>query len=474
MVKIKEVYFANDGTGYIEENSIQTPFTFPMNTWFAVENYVNIDADSASLTIDGVLVLTWQFSMQADEPTGANQLGGMNLYAGGPTGQTPKYYVDDVEFWSLSTELTPPTVSVDVTSIVSTGQDGTFHIENLGQQDLNYSVYPVYPEGVVTKINSGNASSMSYMDGPNDAIMTHVTSALTSGVGYSSTTDVRAAAWFKPEKVGDYAGMYLTSVDLGFWELPTGNTAQLMVWDRGSYTTPGPGTLLQTITFDVTTVENVYTVDLTTPIYLEGKDIWVGYMCNNTGGTFPIGVDAGPREFQSSWLSVGPGWGEMNPATDANIYVSCNLTGDAAANWMSITPESGIVTPGDEETVTVSFDTVGLVVDSTYTGQIIVASNDAANEYVTIDVDLTVVSGINEVSKIGVMTYPNPASDYVNIISNSNIEMVQIINVTGQVVYQTNVNAPHTKVQINNLEQGTYILNVKIDGQMVSKKISIN
>lgn len=460
-----EVYFTNNGTGYNTVNSINNNFTFPMNTWFTVKNYVNLDADSASLTINGVYVHSWQFSMQSNSGTGTNQLGGIDMYAGAPTGQTPKYYVDDVKYWSLSTELLPPTVNVTPTSITTTGVNKTFTIENVGQQDLNFSVNAIYPSAKGKGTKNGT--------------LTHMTSAMASGVGFTGPITVKAAALFKSEKVADYVGMSINAVNIGIWDMPVGDSIRLMIWERGSYTTPGPGNLIYTAPVNLTLTDTgTVTIPLTTPIYLDGKDIWVGYQFSDADANdFVIGVDAGPRTFQSSWLSTGPGWSEMSGTIDANIAISCLLTGAGFNNWMTITPNTGTVTPAGSSTITVSFDTTGLEYDTTYTGKIVVASNDPNNEYVEVSVALTIPDpgiGVSEIGKIGVMTYPNPAQDFMNVITNNIIETIQIYNVAGQKVSDITVNAANTKVDLRQLEKGTYIVNINVAGQVITRKINVN
>jgi hypothetical protein len=101
-----EVYFLANGNGELLAGST-TPFTFtyPKNAWFLVENLINIDEDLVTLVIDGVEVLSWPFSYQADDVTGTNQLGGVDFFAGAKTGETPKYYFDNLDFKPMAITL---------------------------------------------------------------------------------------------------------------------------------------------------------------------------------------------------------------------------------------------------------------------------------------------------------------------------------------------------------------------------------
>ncbi len=94
-----EVYFLEDGTGELYAGG-STPFTFnyPKDTWFLVENLINIDGDWVTLVIDGVEIYAWPFSYEATGTGGTNQLGGVDFFAGAVTGEVPRYYFDNVDF----------------------------------------------------------------------------------------------------------------------------------------------------------------------------------------------------------------------------------------------------------------------------------------------------------------------------------------------------------------------------------------
>jgi len=97
-----EVYFANNGTGFINAGgSNAATFTYSQNTWLECSNIIDLEADSAQLRIAGSLVHIWQWSLQSGGQPGLKQLAALDLYAGAPSGQTPKYYVDDLSFIAL-------------------------------------------------------------------------------------------------------------------------------------------------------------------------------------------------------------------------------------------------------------------------------------------------------------------------------------------------------------------------------------
>ncbi|HSG67936.1 MAG TPA: hypothetical protein VK994_04465, partial [Bacteroidales bacterium] len=93
-----EVYFASDGTGEINTDGNTYPFTYTPGAWLNIINVIDLTNDEAQLWLDGVLVHSWTFSTQSSGGAGANQLGGLNVYAGAPAGDDPLYYLDDVKY----------------------------------------------------------------------------------------------------------------------------------------------------------------------------------------------------------------------------------------------------------------------------------------------------------------------------------------------------------------------------------------
>lgn len=74
----------------------------------------------------------------------------------------------------------------------------------------------------------------------------------------------------------------------------------------------------------------------------------------------------------------------------------------------------------------------------------------------------------------GLLVYPNPAKNVINLAWNgiqSKNYKVELINVEGRVLFQgENIK----QVSVENIPSGTYFLNVRSDGQHVTKKVIIN
>ncbi|MCD4792076.1 MAG: T9SS type A sorting domain-containing protein [Bacteroidales bacterium] len=78
-----------------------------------------------------------------------------------------------------------------------------------------------------------------------------------------------------------------------------------------------------------------------------------------------------------------------------------------------------------------------------------------------------VVLAVNDVDNIDISIYPNPARDFINISSSSNIESVVVYDVAGRVIIEIDTMTPShrinkSKLNISNLNSGIYF--VKISG----------
>lgn len=84
------------------------------------------------------------------------------------------------------------------------------------------------------------------------------------------------------------------------------------------------------------------------------------------------------------------------------------------------------------------------------------------------------VLGVNDNKLEGFSYYPNPTSDRIFLNSLNNIEKVSILNMLGQRVMETKIDATTSEINTSELAVGTYLLEVKIDGQIGTYKIIKN
>jgi hypothetical protein len=411
-----EVYFDADGTGRLLAGStIPFAFNYPKDTWFTVQNLINIDADTVTLIIDGVTVLSWPFHFQADGTTGTNQLGGVDFYAGAATGETPKSHFDDLNFLQLIGAI-DPIIALDPVSITATAPAGgvvekPLTVTNDGAADLEYEIFVIYTPSGQVKASPAIVStdkterSLSYAVPSTDpdarpASYNPVTDDFV--LHYDGDNDnsfswgpnipytIVNAAMFPPALTLPHVGMMITSVDVFFNEL--GTDFSLRIYDMGNGFKPGELLVDQPFTPIAQSWNNIA---LDNPVYISGSEIWVGYQYTQPiADNYIPGVDAGPANINGDWISFGGvSWAHLTDyESDVNWNIRANLSGTPIAQWLSVAPASGLITPGNSDPLTVTCDATDLAV-GTYTAILRVVSNDPDNPQIDVPVTFEVTEG---------------------------------------------------------------------------------
>lgn len=425
-----------------------TGFTFTPDTWFPIEVYIDLNEDIAQCIIDGVEVVEWQFSLtETGTPAEALQLGCVNMYASdGGNSSTPEYYFDNFEFTSTSSALIPPTVVLDTDEIVALIVDGTavtetFVIDNVGQQNLSYNVYPTYDVAA-----AGTATNTVAQCGEFDG-----------GVGYTDAISAKAASLLTPELLAAYIGTEITSIEI--YVADEMAETSILVLDKGATTIGGPGEIIYEQDF-TTTIGAWNTVELDTPILITGEPIYIGISYFQPAGLFSMGSDFGPKLPGINWRMTGVAWGELGEAVDRNYAIRAIVTGDPQVAWMDVPVDFGMIPAGGSETVGVFINPDGLA-NGQYTGSLVVAANDPNTNYTEIDVTLDILIGTDELNTLdAVSVYPNPTNDVVFVKADAQIEQVVVSNYLGQVVDIYTSLGNNGQINVSQLDNGVYFLEV--------------
>ncbi|MBN2663154.1 MAG: T9SS type A sorting domain-containing protein [Bacteroidales bacterium] len=490
-----ECYFGNNGTGRLDADGSQISFNHANENWVKIYFIADLDDDSAFLYIDDALIHDWIFSHQSDGTAGIKQLGAADFYAGALTGQSPEFYIDDVKYIELEAGSNPPTASIDISTIDVTNPDTTvmFNVSNGGDLEMMFDVFAYYPLPAKRNVNnnttsqtnnfvklSSQSTQQTYIPvnlNPKDVNITHISGNMSNSLGWNTQTDVEVAALFKSDVMVNYVGMELSSIIIFNGDLPTSNSTSAKAWTGRRYTTPGPMELVQSTDFTPAAADGQTLVTLTEPVYITGEDLFIGWGFNDPGdGSFCAAMDDGPPVDDGNWTHYGPSWSEVTDPSYGNFGIVGMLTGTASTPWITLSNNSGTIEGGASAEVEVGFDVTDLAGDSTYYANLVVRSNDFDdnNNYIEIPVSLTyTIAGIDRQSNIAVMTYPNPAYDFLNIQSNELINSVQIYSINGQVIKGVNVNSNNTRIDISNLQQGVYIVNINTENGTSTTKLII-
>jgi len=72
-----------------------------------------------------------------------------------------------------------------------------------------------------------------------------------------------------------------------------------------------------------------------------------------------------------------------------------------------------------------------------------------------------------------ILVFPNPATDYITIVSPSEIKKISIVNCIGQVVYESKINDINIQINTSNLYSGIYIIRIETAIGVETYKITI-
>lgn len=447
------IYFRANGTFELTTGGVTYFGTYPQGTWFEVKHFIDLDINYISLYIHNVFVHDWPFSYQVWYTWGTEQLGAVDFGAYAVTGSNeyPRFFIDDILFQELP-DSPHPTISLDPTSINigllanTTGSD-QMTVSNTGETHLTYDINIIYdpsksgpdsPASAGVKTTSLSHSNSLPDDGGTDAnAQLHYDGEHNISIGWSAPpVTVTVAAKFPNALTLPYAGMELKSVELYYDDLNSGpNNCTVRIFGMGN--AGEPGVLLSTEAF-VPEGDGWDTITLTSPVMVTGEDLWVGYTFTQTDPTIYVaGVDAGPLNPNGDFLNTGGGWNHLSdwPGFTYNWNIRANLEGTPIIQWLSASPMQDTVAPGNDIPVTLGFDATGLSVGQ-YTATLKYLSNDPENAQVDIPVTLDVVVGVDEKEATGVMIYPNPASDKLNIRSNAPVNSVTITDTEGRIMYE--------------------------------------
>lgn len=86
------------------------------------------------------------------------------------------------------------------------------------------------------------------------------------------------------------------------------------------------------------------------------------------------------------------------------------------------------------------------------------------------------INGLEDHNQVSFSLFPNPATDYVEIKSNSIMTNIVISDLKGRIIFQKDLNTQNEKIDISNLAKGNYMVTIKNkeDNNLTSQKLLVN
>jgi len=470
-----ECFLYNSGTGYITINGSNTNFNYPSNTWFPVKIHVDLDNNSANLTVNGTNVITWTFSHTSEDANGICQLGSVNFYAGAPNNGSGTYYVDDFVFTEISAAndgsfvFSPEgDITVNVAPNVPSTSTYTLNLSNPGGTPVNYRIVPVYD------VDGGSVAQ-------EVSTLTRAGEVTENGILFGSTFVAAAIGFPASDLISqNLIGMTLRTIHVTLSNVDLMLNPKIQIYDMNGILVDGPGEVIYEQSFTPVEGENV--VSLNTPYVLDGRDLWFGVYFEQTEETAAsdtrpvVGCDdAVTPDPYGNWCKTSVAWGHLNAGASSSLTynwaISGYVDGACITPWMSIAPtDQGTIAANGSTQATVTFNIEHP--ELPYSGKLYVYSNDLNNDLNILNVTVVVTDGVEENEAIRISIFPNPATDVLNIASES-ISRVEVFNMAGQRVWEGQYSENEITIATSNWAPGTYMVKVTAQGTAKVEKVIV-
>lgn len=157
----------------------------------------------------------------------------------------------------------------------------------------------------------------------------------------------------------------------------------------------------------------------------------------------------------------------QNLVADAEQLGQVTLTWDAPRAFVNyIVLRNGVQVA---ETTETTFVDSGLA-SGTYTYSVIAVYDEGQSMPAVVVVE--VYDSLDENLNVAFSVFPNPAKDYINIVTNAQSYEYQLINSIGQVVMNGTLNG-NDQISLSNINKGMYFLKVVADGETTINKIIV-
>ncbi len=172
--------------------------------------------------------------------------------------------------------------------------------------------------------------------------------------------------------------------------------------------------------------------------------------------------------------------------TKEKEYETYEVTFDVEYGDGSITAEANgdDINSGDEveegsEVIFAADPDVGNQVADWYVDGNPIGSTDETHTIDSLEDDVNVTVGfeepnfayINEKTELSV--FPNPANDKFKVKSDEKLQHIKLINANGQIVFNEKLNEYQTEINVNNLKQGIYFIQIKTTESVINKSVQI-
>ncbi|MFH0894646.1 MAG: T9SS type A sorting domain-containing protein [Bacteroidota bacterium] len=468
---------------------------FATNTWKKINLIVDLDDDFTTFYVDGVEIISYQWSKGAQGTGVTKKLDAINFYGWDGTGSpvaggTAGYYIDDLKVDSVQAP-NPPSNLLAV----------------LNGNDIDVTWTAPAPAPDLYKLSRNGAivyttvSTLSYTDvapWPNTYI--YGARAHYAGLGYSHSNSDTAtiAGGVTRNAVLMEGGTYLTcpycpGAAMGLRDLIDVNAKDAVAIEyhdatggdiynnafadaRNSYygitgfpTVVADG-VLKVIGGNATV--SMYSSYL--PMYNERIIMPAFY------NIIPVITETSPNNFQAV-ISVDQTFAPFASnmklhavLTESNIPQSWGNQTECDFVCRAMYPDANgtsLTFSPNPQTVTINFSTTGYVKNNCEF-IMFVQHNTSKEVFQTMMIDMATIVGINELQGNSINLFPNPAKGYFTLNSAGNGNL-SVTDMTGKILMNEKISYATQSFDISNFAKGVYLVNVSSEKNSFTKKLVI-
>jgi len=427
--------------------------------WMHFRLNVDTDTDVARYyyTAPGaeeVLVCEWQWSLDSfgNEVVGRT-LGAMDFFPP-ENAATSEYYLDNFSFKKIGGESAPELTITPAEVMEELMEDDMttveVNIDNTGNSIGDWAGWLDFGQGGA----GSDAADLYYHNGEESQ-------GIGSSDAYTREMGIRLPA---TAYAGAAMGMRIVSAQylVGTDYQSTDHNYIFRIYGQGLHNQPGE--LLAEKTVNSTAAGTWITATFDEPVYLTGQAMWATVQLEQTAGEYPMSMDGGEygEEQDGNWLSTNGN--SFSHCYSAGSFggawlITVNCQGELIpATWATIDKTEGAIMGGQSETITLSLNSIGLDMGSSYNANLVINTNDENLAHVEIPVTLAVTDGVEETATQLASIYPNPATSMVTL-EGENLNSVAIYNVAGQLIRIEKLGAMVNNINMD-VEAGVYFFSV--------------
>ena len=430
------------------------------DAWMHFRLNVDTDTDVARYyyTAPGeeeILVCEWQWSLDSfGNETVGRTLGAMDFFPP-ENAATSEYYLDNFSFKKIGGEsapeltITPAEVTEELMEDDMTTVE--VNIDNSGNSIGDWAGWLDFGQGGA----GSQTADLFYHNGDVNSA-----SGIGSSDAYSREFGIRLPA---TAYAGAAMGMRITSAQFYVTTYTAAdNNYTFRIYGQGLHNQPGE--LLAEKSINTSATQQWISVDFDEPVYMTGQAMWVTVALEQAAEEYPMTMDGGEygEEQDGNWLSTsGNSFSHCYSAGNFGgaWMITVNCEGELIpATWATIDKTEGAILGGNSETITLSLNSIGLDMGSSYSANLVINTNDENLAHVEIPVTLAVTDGVEETATQLASIYPNPATSMVTL-EGENLNSVAIYNVAGQLIRVEKLGAMVNNINMD-VEAGVYFFSV--------------